>query len=204
MSWIGKLIHLPRRVLRHLQARRFYGQFPNISRGASVGSNGFGKDCILEGDERLSIGSESFVGAGSELFAYEKHFDRVLNGTITMGNHVRITARCRITCAHSVEIGDDTLMAPDVFISDHNHGMDPEAPGGYSPQPLIIRSVVIGKGVWLGQRVCVLPGAEIGDHSIIGANSVVTGRIPPYSIAVGAPARVIKKWNFEEKRWDHV
>lgn len=204
MNWIKKLFTLPWRVVRHLKCSRFYEQFPNISRGAYVGTDGIGKDCSLEGNEKLTIGKDSLVGKGSELLVYQNHFAQPLDGCLTIGSHVRMTARCRITCAGHITIGNDTLIAPDVFITDHNHGMDPELPGGYSPQKLTVRNVSIGEGVWLGQRVSVLPGAVIGDHSIIGANSVVTGEIPRYSMAVGSPARVIKKWDFDEKRWKHV
>lgn len=204
MSWIRKILTLPQRLQRHMKCSRFYAQYPNISRSAFVGTDGIGKDCSLEGNEKLIIGKDSLVGKGSELLVYRNHFSQPLNGLLTIGTHVRITARCRITCAGHISIGSDTLIAPDVFITDHNHGMDPEFPGGYSPQPLNVRNVTIGNGVWLGQRVCVLPGAVIGDHSIIGANSVVTGEIPPYSMAVGSPARVIKKWDFDEKSWKHV
>jgi len=52
--------------------------------------------------------------------------------------------------------------------------------------------------------VCVLAGSFVGERSIIGAGSVVNGYIPPYSIAVGAPARVVKSYNFETKQWDKV
>ena len=82
--------------------------------------------------------------------------------------------------------------------------MDPTLLEGYGNQKLTVRNVVIEDGVWLGQRVCVLSGVTIGAHSIIGANSVVTKNIPPYCIAVGAPARVIKCWNFEAAEWERV
>lgn len=65
----------------------------------------------------------------------------------------------------------------------------------------MINEVVIEDGVWLGQRVCVLPGTHIGKNSIIGANSVVTHDIPAYTIAVGSPARIIKKWDYVNKKW---
>ena len=190
--------------MRRIRRKRFYNQFPNICCNCVVGEDSLGAGCVLEGGSRITIGDRSVVGSGSELLVYEKHFSRPLDSKLVIGNHVRITARCRITCAGTITIGDDALFAPDVFITDHNHGMDPEAEGGYSPQEITVKNVAIGKGVWLGQRVCVLPGVTIGDHSIIGANSVVTHNIPPFSIAVGAPARVIKTWNSGRKCWEYV
>ncbi|WP_373229845.1 acyltransferase [Cohnella sp.] len=97
-------------------------------------------------------------------------------------------------------IEDDALIAGGCYISDNNHSIDPEGPQ-YAEQPLTFSPTTIGKGVWLGQNVCVLAGANIGERSIIGAGSVVRGIIPPYSIAVGAPARVIKRYSFKTKQW---
>lgn len=204
MNRIIATLNLPVRAVRHFRRQLFYKKYINIDRRSSIGSNGIGKGCVLDGDDNIEIGRDSFIGVGSELLAYHSHFDRPLDSHLIIGRHVRITARCRITCAGTIRIGDDALFGPDVFITDHNHGMDPEAPGGYSPQDIIIRDVTIGEGVWLGQRVCVLPGVTIGAHSIVGTNSVVTHDIPPYSMAVGAPAKVIKKWSFERKCWTNV
>jgi lipopolysaccharide O-acetyltransferase len=61
--------------------------------------------------------------------------------------------------------------------------------------------VEIGRGCWIGQNVVILPSVKIGEMSIIGANSVVTQSIPERSIAVGAPARVIKQWDDKNREW---
>jgi acetyltransferase-like isoleucine patch superfamily enzyme len=67
-----------------------------------------------------------------------------------------------------------------------------------------IAPVFIGRHTWLGQNVVVLPGVAIGQHCIIGANSVVNSSIPDYSVAVGAPARVIKRYNRDTNQWERV
>ncbi len=201
---IYSILRLPQRLIQRIRRDRFLKQYPGIHRSARLGTDGIGKGCLLEAGSNLTIGAGSQIGPDCELLVYHSHFSRPLDAKLEIGKHVRITARCRITCAGTITIGNDALFAPDVFITDHNHGMDPEADGGYSPQDLIIKDVTIGQGVWLGQRVCVLPGVRIGDHSIIGANSVVTHDIPPFSIAVGAPARVIKEWDHEAKCWRRV
>ena len=61
----------------------------------------------------------------------------------------------------------------------------------------------IGEGTWLGEGVCVI-GAKIGKGCVIGANAVVTKDIPDYSVAVGSPAKVIKKYNSDTKRWEKL
>ncbi|MCR5188785.1 MAG: hypothetical protein K6C97_07595 [Treponema sp.] len=69
---------------------------------------------------------------------------------------------------------------------------------------LSAKPVINHDDVWIGEMVSILPGVEIGKGAIIGANAVVTKSIPKYSIAVGNPAKVIKKYNFETKLWDIV
>ena len=64
-------------------------------------------------------------------------------------------------------------------------------------------TVEIGEGSWLGENVCVL-GTHIGKHCVIGANSVVTKDIPDYSVAVGIPAKVIKRFDLESKSWRRI
>ena len=78
--------------------------------------------------------------------------------------------------------------------------MNPEK-GCYGSQPLYGDDITIGKYSWIGERTVICPGVKIGDWSIIGAGSVVTKSIPSYCIAIGNPARVIKKWSFKEHKW---
>ena len=63
-----------------------------------------------------------------------------------------------------------------------------------------VENVIIGDGTWLGENVCVI-GAKIGKNCVIGANSVVTKDIPDYCVAVGVPAKIIKRYCFENNKW---
>lgn len=189
------------KAVKRIRKLLFMKQFLSLDISSGIGENGCGKGCYLAGTKHISIGSDCYFGKGTELSALENHFDQNLHSCLSIGDHVRCVGGCRITCAGAIKIEDDVLLGPEVFITDHNHGMDPNYPGGYSSQPLTIKNVRIGKGAWLGQRVCVMPGVHIGEHSIIGANSVVTKDILPYTIAVGSPAKVVKKWNNDRKEW---
>ena len=114
---------------------------------------------------------------------------------IKIGNNVNIQTDCHISAINSVIIEDNVLIASFVYISDHAHGDNQYFDLNIPPidRPLFSKgSIYIGKNVWIGEKVTVLPGVHIGEGSIIGANSVVTHDIPPYSIAVGIPAKVIK------------
>lgn len=113
----------------------------------------------------------------------------------TIGNFNHIYA------TQSIVLEDYVLTADKVYISDNLHGYeDPNIPIILQPIKQI-HPVRIGEGSWLGENVCVI-GASIGKHCTIGANSVVTHDIPDYCVAVGAPARVIKQYNFETKQWE--
>lgn len=85
-----------------------------------------------------------------------------------------------------------------------NHVINPIGSDCYQKELLTTGAINIGNGCWLGQNVVVLPGVTIGERSIIGANAVVSNDIPPYSIAVGMPAKVIKRFNLDTNNWEKV
>ena len=126
--------------------------------------------------------------------------DRV---TLHIGENCKIGDNVHIVASENVTIGNDCLLASHIFISDTNHGDGTEAPMTPPDQrPLTSAPVSIGSCVWIGEGAAVLPGAKIGDGCIIGAHAVVKGEIPAYTVAVGAPARVVKKYNFEKNVWE--
>jgi acetyltransferase-like isoleucine patch superfamily enzyme len=106
-------------------------------------------------------------------------------GRIVIGDRAALNSFCRIFGHGRVEIGEDTQLGPGSLITTTDHDYREELETSF-------KSVVIGKGVWIGANVTVLPGIEIGDYAVIGAGSVVTKNIPPRAVAVGVPARVIK------------
>ena len=93
----------------------------------------------------------------------------------------------------TVTIGKDVLMGPDVIILTTRHAFeDPDTP--INQQGVLpIAPVIIGDDVWIGARVVILPGVEIGKGAIIGAGSIVTKNVPPYTIVGGNPAKAIRK-----------
>ena len=132
-----------------------------------------------------------------ELFNWETGVKLRIGKNCKVGDNVHITA------SEKVDIGDDCLFASHVYISDTNHGDGTENPMiPIDCRALSAKPVSIGSCVWLGENVAVLPGSTIGDGCIIGAHAVVKGQIPPYTIAVGAPAKPVKRFNFETNYWE--
>lgn len=111
---------------------------------------------------------------------------------IEIGNDVLINNSCFFEGGKGIKIGDWVQFAHSVSVISQNHSFD-RRDIEIKKQGFSGSRVDIGDDVWLGAKVTVLPGVKIGKGAVIGANSVVTDDIPPYSVAVGVPARVIKK-----------
>lgn len=122
-------------------------------------------------------------------------------GSVYIGNNVMAGENFVLTASADIVIEDFVAIAGDVFITSGNHGLDPESELCYGAQQYRGLPVLIKKGSWIGRKVCILSGVTIGEKCIIGAGSVVTKSVPSYSIAVGNPARVIKKWDFKKHNW---
>lgn len=116
-------------------------------------------------------------------------------------SHAGIGMGATISAAEQVIIEEYVLLARNVYISDHSHAFEDVTVPIMNQGIEGISPVRIGRQSWIGQNAVVLPGAKIGVHCIIGANSVVNAIIPDYSVAVGAPARVIKRYDAESKKW---
>jgi len=154
----------------------------------------------LDGRKNIHIGSHVYVGYKTWLAAIPHtglEAKLEISDFCTIGNFNHIYATGNITIEPSV------LTADRVYISDNVHGYeDPVAPIKCQliKQKSSGEGVTIGEGSWIGENVCII-GASIGKHCVIGANSTVTHDIPDYCVAVGSPAKVIKRYDFEQKRW---
>lgn len=144
--------------------------------------------------ESMRFGDRVTIGPYARLETIPSYAGVYLAPALVIEDGVSIGWFAHVACADSVRIGQDTLMAGSVFISDHNHGFsNPESFGARpADTPLEISPVSIGKRCWIGEHVSILPGVTVGDDCVIGAGSVVTHDIPAGSIAVGVPARPIK------------
>lgn len=128
---------------------------------------------------------------------------------LEIGENVEINDDVHIGATEKIIIGDNVLIASKVYISDHNHGSykgeEQDSPMSIPKKRKIYSSPIkIEKNVWIGEFVSILQGVTIGEGAIIGTMSVVTKDIPAYTIAVGSPAKPIKKYNFKTKKWDTI
>ena len=122
-------------------------------------------------------------------------------GDVIIGNNSRVGMGN--TLIGPVHIGNEVIFAQNIVLSGLNHGYQDV----YTPirkQTVTKSLIIIEDEVWIGANVVVVAGVTIGKHSVIAAGSVVTKNIPPYCVAVGNPAKVIKQYNKLTDRWEYV
>ena len=123
------------------------------------------------------------------------------SGHVLLGDRVRVGVGSIII--GPVIMKDGSGLGQHVFVSGFNHGYE-DATKNSSVQPLVIKETIIEEEAHIGANAVVLAGVRIGKRSQIGAGSVVTKDIPPFSIAAGNPARVIKRFDFEKEEWVRI
>jgi lipopolysaccharide O-acetyltransferase len=190
-------------TLRRTSARIFLALYKLLARArvkafslACAGTfQSFGQRTVLElpvrlaGERRIRIGSDVYVGAGSWLQTIE---GRGTGVALEIGDGTSISGNCVLSAAASVRLGRSVLIARGVYISDHIHAYADTTRPVLAQGLARIEPVEIGDGAWLGQNVVVCPGVRIGRGAVVGANSVVLEDVPDHSLAVGAPARVVR------------
>lgn len=155
-------------------------------RGLSLGANCELGPCVLveTGGGQVTIGDDCTLSAGVVLAAYGDY--------IQLARWVYVGPYATIYGHGGVTIGEGTLIAMHCRILSSSHTIAPQGTFIRS-QPDILQPTSIGRDVWLGAGATVLGGVNIGDGCVIGAGAVVTRDLPPGSIAIGVPARVVRQ-----------
>ena len=150
----------------------------------------------LLGLRYTSVGASFSCGYDCKIEVFNFHNGVRFSPVLTIGDNVSINDRVHIAVTHNVTIGDDVLIGSDVYISDHSHGQTGEIADCAAPSSRVLYSkgaITIGDRVWIGSKVCILPGVSIGADCIIAAGAIVTRDIPPLSIAAGCPAKIVRR-----------
>lgn len=164
----------------------------------------------------ISTGGQTYIGCHENILGGKNivfgtgvcvrpHVDLWANGKMEVGSGTEIGEGCRISIARSLVIGEKVLISPNVYITDCDHAYEnvgiPVMEQGVVEKD---NRIVIRDHSYIGINAVIVGNVTIGKGSVIGANSVVTGDVPDYSVAVGAPAKVIKKYSLERKRWERM
>lgn len=162
----------------------------------------------------LNAGKHIYIGHGCSIKGFLMLASYVVirpyvqiwcRGAVRIGEGSEIGERSRISITNSCEIGAKVLLSPNVYITDCDHeyrNIDvPIIEQGVVKQE---KKVLIGSGTYIGINCVIVGNVAIGEHCVIGANSVVTRDIPDCCVAVGCPAKVIKKFDRESESWQKV
>lgn len=131
-------------------------------------------------------------------------------GVIEIGEYSEISMFSRVASVGHVKIGRYVLFGPNVFIADYNHRYtDPFRPimfqgNNYTPTQNGEPNLSIGDGTWIGTNVVIIGNVHIGKNCVIGANSVISKDIPDRCVAVGTPARIVKRYDIENNTWEKL
>lgn len=187
----------PKKIIERIKIVKVYfysgwvsREFKNFGKGSLIFSLS-----SLHGGSYISIGDNCSIGQRAVLNAWDRYGKETFTPFISIGNNVIIGSESHITAINRISIANNVLTGKKITITDNSHGhsefvdlfISPASRSLYSPGPVIIE-----EGVWIGDKVTILPNVCIGQNSIIGANAVVTKDIPANCVAAGIPAKIIK------------
>lgn len=158
---------------------------------------GYGPNLLISGAKAIEIGDRVLLGRQARLEA-------VGGGDgiqLRIGDRSRIGPYAHIGAALSLTIGKGVGISTGVLIIDHDHDFRDPRKGYYGTGFLVASPIVIHDKAWIGERAIVLKGVTIGEGAIVGAGALVNRDVPPYSIAVGVPAKVIRRFDFDAGQW---
>ena len=162
----------------------------------------------IRGGKYIDLGTGLTLGKYCRFEVFPHFMVHNFEKKLVIGSDVQMNDNVHICAMEKVQIGNNVLMASNIYISDNSHGCYKDVTGNISDPsvPPIkrdydIKPVYIGDNVWIGQGVVINPGVRIGAGTIVGANSVVTHSFPDNCIVAGAPAKIIKKYSSELKKW---
>lgn len=176
-----------RERIRRINIKR---KLPQIGKGFWIGPL-----YQIRGGEHIYIGRHFKSNICFRIEAIDSFNGEAFKPRITIGDNASFGQSCHIGCINEIVIGDNFLAGSNVLIIDHQHG-DVRQKSQLPPSGRKLCSqggIRIGNNVWIADSATIMPGVTIGDGAIVGAHSVVTHDIPPSCVAVGIPAKVLRR-----------
>lgn len=155
------------------------------------------------GPENIEVGSYTKIRSNSRIQTVDSYSltGQKFHPKIKIGERCFIEFGVHISACYSIEIGNDVTIASGAYIADQQHRYDdPIKP--VSQQPITEKGRIhIGDGSFIGVGACVFSNVVLGEHVVVGANSVVTKDVPPFCVVAGAPARILRHYDFQQEAW---
>ncbi len=159
---------------------------------------------LIKNPKHVHFGRNVGIGENTAFLPVTSFRGHRYNPSIIISEKAWIGKGCSIAAINRVEIGKHVMIAGKVHITDHSHGYE-DISRPISMQELITKGpVIIEDECWLGFSSEILSGVHIGKHCVVAARAVVTKDVPDYSIVAGNPARIVKQYNPNTKRWEKV
>lgn len=181
------------KIFEKIRSALLRGRFGHCGTGVR-----FERAGLLRGTEFISIGDGTIFRRGVHLTVWPEHCPEGKTPHLSIGDGCSFGEYNNISAVDGITIGDGFLSGKWVTITDNSHGGTDLQTLRIPPRDRKVISkgpVSIGRNVWVGDKVTILPGVSIGEGVVIGANAVVTRDVPPYCIACGNPAKIIKQYN---------
>jgi acetyltransferase-like isoleucine patch superfamily enzyme len=150
--------------------------------------------------EFISLGKGVLIWPGARIEALEVAAKGQVQPHVEIGDAVTIQQHCHITCGGSLQIGAGTTILCNVVITDMDHEYHNIGRSAYE-QPIRVRETRIDRNCFIGAGARLLPGTVLGEQCVVGANAVVRGQFPPYSVLGGNPARIVKQFDPVSATW---
>ncbi|CAM4016940.1 acyltransferase [Arcobacter cloacae] len=150
--------------------------------------------------EYISIGNGCYIWNDARIEAITSYANENFNPHIILEDGVTIQQRCHITAADTLIIGKDTAILFDVMITNIDHEYE-NVTMPVGNQPLMVKKTQIGENCFIGSGAKIQAGTILGRHCIVGTNAVIRGTFPDYSVIVGVPARIVKRYDEKSGVW---
>jgi len=149
--------------------------------------------------QKISLGKGVRLGNRCDFYVSPRESNKKF--PLVIGNHVHMGHRCTLACIDSLIIGNKVMIGNDVYIADHGHEYrNPDM--AIIDQPVTEpKQTTIENESWIGASSIIMPGVRIGQHAVVGAGSIVTKDVEPFTVVVGNPAKMIKKYDLVTKQW---
>lgn len=155
---------------------------------------------LLKNVNNISVGNNVFIRDHARIECLEIKDSQKFNPNLIIEDGVSIEQRCHITVLDTLTISRNTLISFDVSIQDSDHEYENlDLP--VALQPLKVSKTCIGENCFIGSGAKIQAGTILGKHCIVGTNAVVRGIYPDYSVIVGIPAKIVKRYDLEIKQW---
>jgi acetyltransferase-like isoleucine patch superfamily enzyme len=149
----------------------------------------------------MKIGNRCTIGPNANFKIITSYLSENFNPKISIGSDVYIGQNCEIVCIESIKIGNGVTISDNVYINDSGHNLDPRL-GLIMDRPLVKNGIItIEDGCFIGFGVIILGGVTLGKHCVVSAGSVVTSSFPDYTMIMGNPAKVVRRFDMQNGIW---